>query len=313
MSWFLGSSKKKKPKRQWVKQAKQTSTWDPARWYPLLRVTFVVGVFVLLGFGYVMGRETLMHKVGLDEAAKPDVRFVQVPAWMPPAHLERMKQQMAGVISNDPLDRQSLATAEHLLADNPWVRQVVRVERYRAGRVLVLAYFREPAALVGAKDGFHLIDAQAHRLPGVYTYDQLQQLGLPAITGCAAAPPTQGQLWPGADIVAALRLARLLMDQPFADQVRSIDVANYGGRDNPRDPHLLIKTSGGDGGMVRWGRAPGEEGIYEPNAQKKLAMLRRVAASARGAIDAGGCTVDVFTDQPLSHSPAEQVRYTVEQ
>lgn len=309
MSWFLGSrSKKKKPRRQWVKQAKRTSTWDPARWYPVMRGLFIAGAVILAGVGYVVGREALMRQVGHEPTPAVQVRFIEPPTFMRPEQLQRIEQQLAGTISVDPLDRKTLVKAEQMLAANPWIEHVQRIERHREGHVLVAAEFRVPVALIGVAGHFYLIDAMAHRLPGMWDYEQLKDMGLAAITGVAADPPAAGQIWPGADVAAGLKLAALMSRQSFADQVRQINVANYNDRRSQRDPQMLIFTSGG--GVVAWGMAPGEEGFREPDAQKKLAMLRRVAASARGRIDGGGKVVDVYTEQPLTHSAAEQVRYT---
>lgn len=311
MGLFLfgkGKSKPKgkaKPKRQWSKTNAATG-FDATRTYRLVRIATTLVVLAGLGIGVYFGQTYLKQRIAEQQATAVDVHLVDAPAWLGESRIAELESEVAAVVRADPLDRRSLDKAAAMLASNAWVERVRRIDRGYRGRVDVHLIYREPVALVGARDGFHLVDAEARRLPGVYPYQQVKALGLPAITGVSAAPPAEGDPWPGADVRAGLKLAMLLAGTPWAAQVRAVDVANHAGRADRSYPHLSIITADG---TVRWGRTPGEESIYEPPVDEKLAMLERIADSYRGSIDAGGRVVDVFLDTPMIHSESA-VRYT---
>jgi len=310
MGFFLfgkGKSKsktKRKPKRDWARGG--GASWDPQNTRRTARAAVTAIVLIGLAVGAYFGQDYLKQRVTAQQATLVSVQLQDVPAWLGESRAVDIERTVAAIVDPDPLHRGSLERAAEVLADNAWIEKVRRIERGFDGRVLVHLRYREPVALVGARDGFHLVDARARRLPGVYPYEQVESLGLPAITGVRAAPPAEGQAWAGQDVQAGLKLAMLLSDTPWAAQVRSVDVANHAGRADRSYPHLSVLTRRG---TVRWGRTPGEESIYEPPVDEKLAMLERIAESYRGSIDAGGRVVDVFLDTPMIHS-ASAVRYT---
>jgi len=311
MGLFLfGKSKgktkaKARPKRQWSK-AKADAGFDPARTYRLVRTLSTAAVLLALGVGVYYGRNYLEQRIAEQQTATVAVRLIEAPAWLGESRVSEIERAIATIVKTNPLDRASLNEAAAMLADNAWVERVRRITRAYDGQVDAHLTYREPVALVGARDGFHLVDREARRLPGVYPYEQVRTLGLPAITGVQAAPPAEGEPWQGEDVRAGLKLAMLLERSPWADQVRAVDVANHAGRADRSYPHLSIITPEG---TVRWGRTPGEESIYEPPAEEKLAMLERIADSYRGSIDAGGRVVDIYLDTPMIHSRTA-VRYT---
>ena len=300
------SKKKRKadqPKRSWLraKPAKQRDPYEPSDSGLLRRalsLLLLAGIILGLGAGVYFGQRYMGSQVGQQRAVTPTIVLHDVPTWMGSARTDGIRQEIATQIGDNPMDRRSLSLAADTLRINPYIERVLRIERHRADRVDAYLVYREPVALVGARDGYHLIDRHGHRLPGVYPYHQLESLGLPAITGAAFAPPREGEAWRGDDLAAGLKVVQTIQTQPWAQQVLGIDVANYAGREDRTLPHLVMMT---DRGVVRWGRAPGDERVYEPPVDRKLAMLRRVAESYGGRIDAGGGVVDVYTDTPLIH------------
>ena len=300
------SGKTKRPAARGVGRAAATTPRDPARAWRMARGLLVV---VLLGGGAVaayLGQGWLENRIADEQATLIRAELTDTPPWLGAARADELRRTIAALVAPDPMDRASLTRVAGVLADNPWVASVNRVERGFDGVVSVSLVFREPVALVEARDGYHLVDGEGRRLPGVYPFEQLETLGLPALVGVRAAPPPEGQVWPGDDVQSGLSLAKLMAGTPWATQVRAVDVRNAGGRVDRQAPYLSIATAHG---VVRWGRAPGEESIYEPAAEQKLAMLGQVAGKFRGRIDAGGRTVDVFLDRPMLHSDSV-VRYT---
>lgn len=311
MVWpFNGKSKRKSRKKsRWKKRQSSAPRFEWATVWPIARPLVWLLAVVGLGYGGYHGYRYIEKQVGLTTAALPQVDFTGPPTWLGPARLAELQQVVSLAIDPNPLDQRSLAKAVASLESNPWIESVQRIHRAYDGRIQVQAQFRQPVALVRARDGYHLVDAQARRLPGVYPHNQLSSLGLPVISSVDAAPPKRGATWPGQDVQAGLRLAMFIGLSEFAEQVRRIDVANYAGRANPAAAHLVLHT---DQGVIHWGRAPGDEGVHEPPAERKLSMLRQVAARYRGRADAGGQHVSVVHDVPLIR-PRAAVRYTVGQ
>ena len=319
MGWFIRSPKKStkrsgasKVKHAW--QKKQKTEYDPQRtWRVLRNIGMVAGAIVLI-VGAIFGQRWLVADIARSQAAIPQVALLEAPRWMRPSSIEEIRQLVAVTVDPNPLNQQSLDAAARALGKNAWIEQVQRVTRRYDGRIEVRAVYRTPVALIRARDGFHLVDAAGTKLPGVYPFDQLEMLRLPVITGVQHAPPAEGWRWSGDDARAGLAMAILLGPEPLAQQVKAIDVSNFAGRRDLGKPQIKLLTNlGSDGNAdtspgIGWGRAPGNEGIYEPPAAQKVLMLRRVMRQY-GAIDAGGQVVDVFTDTPMIH-PIAGVRYT---
>lgn len=295
---------KAKPARGWAANADGSGrVWDPARAWRVARVSLWVGAIALVSFGGYIGYGKLIEHVGQQRrAAAVDVRMHGLPAWMGDERTEHLRQIVARRIAADPLDRDSLRQATAALRANPWIARVERIERRRGGVVDVHCVVREPLAVVGYDGRFHLVDAAGHLLPGRYRFDELDALGLLAITGIAAPPPRQaGAVWPGDDLAAALKLTELLAAQPYADQVRQIDIANFQGRAHEDATHVLLVTAN-RGGRVEWGSAPGCETAYEPTPQHKLALLADLHHRHK-SIDVGGNRVIVYMgEQAFIHT-----------
>jgi hypothetical protein len=317
MSWFIRSHKKsKRPKASKAKRdwKKKQAEYDPQRTWRILRTTGMMVLAVGLIVGAVFAQRWLAGQVAGDRAALPEVVLIDAPAWMRPNTTEQIRQTVAATVNPNPLDQQSLAAATEALGRIAWIEQVQRVTRSYDGRIEVLAVYRSPVAVVEARDGYHLIDVAAVKLPDVYTAGQLDDLHLPVIAGVRHAPPAEGYAWSGEDVRAGLKLAMLLSGEPMIRQVKAIDVSNHAARRSNAEPQikLLTRRDGDDDPTnnpgVAWGRAPGAEGVYEPPAAQKVLMLRRVLRQ-HGSIDAGGQIVSVLSDTPMFR-PLPTLRYT---
>ncbi|MFP4145712.1 MAG: cell division protein FtsQ/DivIB [Phycisphaeraceae bacterium] len=298
MGWLLsGNGKKKKTTRgkgsrgtKGTSRGGRAAPWDPKR---TLAALAVVGAFAgLLGFALAWhyGGEALRSWASTEHAADPSAEQVELtdaPAWMSPLVREQLRQITADAVGSDPLDRQGLVAAVEQLRENPWVLEVDQVRRQPGGKVVVDARYREPVALIQKSDGYHLVDAEGVRLPGVYYRHQLKSVDLPVLIHVSAAPPFRGEVWPGEDIQAGLELVRLLAGQPFFDDIEAFDV---GKRD--QRGRICLALHGEAGGVVWWGLPPGEERVIEADAAVKLAWLRDIVRQ-RGTVDAGGLVVDV--------------------
>lgn len=286
MGWILRKSKAR-PKRPGGSTNSQA--WDMQRTLARLKLVGLVCLGIVLLVSWSWLERSLLRHVGthrLQHITADRVVFESIPRWMSPIVQRELTQVVVDQLSKDPLDRGNLHKAMAALVANPWVETVHHVER-SAERVSVVAEYREPIAVVAGRDGYHLADAGGVRLPGLYVRDQIPRLGLPLIVGVAAAPRESGDVWPGEDLQAGLRLIRLLHGELYMHQIQEFDVS---GRDSLGRIHLVLRTREG---MVRWGLAPGREQGVEPDALTKKRWLGSVHRQ-RGTIDAGGKVVVLY-------------------
>lgn len=183
------------------------------------------------------------------------------------------------------------------LAAIGWIESIDSVQRNNAGRFEVHAHYRIPVALVGnGGDDYVLVDAQGVRLPGLYVYHPRWYV----IDGVESKPGKVGIRWESAELQAGLALLSALRPEPYRHQIAGINVANFGGRRNPRMTHLELITDR-PGGRIRWGSAPGFE-VEENLAPQKLALLRQNFAQT-GRADAGHSVIDISTFPDRFHIP----------
>jgi hypothetical protein len=204
------------------------------------------------------------------------------------------------------------------LRSNGWIKQITEVRRViapdrKSQTIEIYAEYRKPAAWVlhGAKA--YLIDADMVRLParvggpsGEYTAaDRKIYPNLMTITGLDASPkavPAPSATWAAADLSAGMKLANLLRREAFISQIDAIDVSNFQGRKNDREPWIVLNTiwaSTADASkprVVHWGRPIGEEKFYEVSAGAKLKVLKQLHV-LYNRIDANHDYVDIRTEQ----------------
>lgn len=292
MAWFLKSSKKNKSKGK-AKSSRGSANAGMGRRL-IWQLLVVVVVIAAAAAGWYYAEDALRHYVRdtrTTQLSPDDIVLDEQPGWMTPAVAEELKQRVSLQLVSDPLDGTSLQQAAAVLAEAPWVRQVHQVRRLSDGTVLVQADYRQPVAVVEARDGYHLVDDQAVKLPGLYAREQLEHLPLPRIVGVASAPPADaGRQWAGRDVLAGLELMSWLESQPFADQIEAYDVS---GRDPQGRVRLSLVT---DGGEVIWGYPPGEERMVEVDAKTKLQRLHWIASQpmSQGRIDLNGRRLEIY-------------------
>ncbi len=216
------------------------------------------------------------------------VSFGQTPVWVEPSLTETLGDTVAAHIGGDPLRRQDLVDARQSLLATGWVTEVAQVRRVNANRVVVQATFTRPVAVVrdSAAGRDHLIDPQGRLLPRSFTAGEHEYV---AITGTQYNRPGKpGDLWPGEDVTAGLLVLQRLLEQEWYGQVEAIDVARHW-----RDATLRLVTDSGC--RITWGRAPGDEGGSEVQADQKIRYLE-YHYREYGHIDRGMEALDITGD-----------------
>jgi hypothetical protein len=226
---------------------------------------------------------------------------VDRPGWLAEPHFQPVLDQLmvaARLRANDDLlDPELAQRVADSVGRSVWVRRVLRVTKLATGVVRINCEFRTPTAWVQRGQRAYLVDDQGAHLPLAVPIGRLDEFrptraGSPnlfLIRDATGSRPSVGQVWPGQDLQAALRLCRLMNGCVWRDQVQAISVANYGGRQVIGEPHIVLLLGGS---QVRWGRAPGEEMGVEIPAADKIAVLQGLYAE-HGRIDAGRPHVDI--------------------
>lgn len=305
MGWFLhaktSGNNGKKPSR--TKKADPTLAYKPKKWDAArtLRGVRILGGFTFLvalalGWKWTEGRlKTYVADHQTQTVQANAVTLVDAPSWMSPLLAEQLQHLVAQQIGPDPMDQASLNNAVYQLQNNPWIDHVQRITRVQGNQVTVQASYRQPVAMVQSPHGYHPVDSQFHLLPGLYLENQLQQVGLPVITGLRPTATPIGQVWDDPALKAGLDLVGVVANQPWANQIKSVDVSE---RDQRGRIRLSLITT--QGGQVRWGYAPGKGHPIEVTDSAKLNALASLYQRS-GRIDAGGRMVDIFTQTVLVH------------
>ena len=279
-------------------------------------INLIVAAFVLgvAGWGYHRLYNHVEHN--LAQPAKPPVVVLRTqPAWMNDTLAEHITRSV--IIRGIPsaMDHRVLEQVAQTLSANPWVRKVKQVRRtynHSVGDTIELdCDFRAPMALVAHKNEYILIDGEGVKLPERFPvsggnppilFSSDGRVNIRIIEGVAAAAPSRdGQKWPGADLQAGLDLAKFLYNQPAADDIFRINVANFANRHSRADPQLVLITR--NKSEIRWGEPIKMSFYAEVSPARKLERLARLV-NQFGRADAGLAWIDIRNDKILY--PTEQ-------
>ncbi|HPS53843.1 MAG TPA: hypothetical protein PLK08_09850, partial [Phycisphaerae bacterium] len=175
-----------------------------------------------------------------------------VPAWMPPQLLQIIRDEISPAkldFNDEKLCPKVLALAKK----NPWIRKIKEIRKIRKGekigQVLVSAEFRRPFVRVSYNHMNYFVDDEGVLLPArqvpqwkavvdgeVFYYIDPEDIPVAVrpllerfmiICGAEAPAPQVGQKWPGDDIQAGLKLAKLVTTRSYARQISVIDIRNH--------------------------------------------------------------------------------------
>jgi hypothetical protein len=214
-----------------------------------------------------------------------------------------------------------------LAAENPWIARVREVRRHRRedgtyGVISVSAEIRRPAAMVRYRGKHCFVDRAGVLLPtgevprwrlaegGRYVYyvdRDAMPVDAPAealhyilIDGVEAKPGRPGQVWPGEDLQAGLRLIDLVGRRPYVREITVVDVRNHDKRISDVEPELRMYAQVGQGMPtdIRFGRFPRPNGgDYVVSPQRKLMHLDQYVADHGGRLAGMNSYIDVRYDE----------------
>ena len=202
-----------------------------------------------------------------------------------------------------------LVDIDRILRASPWIKQVREVRRTYQDQpgdtIEIDCDYRAPVALVRWGQSFWLVDGDGVKLPAQFTASQLPQVvngadrkvNIRVITGVVHNPVAAGTKWPGDDLQAGLDMVKVLYGLPYAEEIISVDVSNFGGRVKQKEAQLTLGTTHDT--TIRWGRPinGGIDFFVEIPAERKLANLQQIR-NRFGRIDANQPWLDIRFEQP---------------
>ena len=113
-------------------------------------------------------------------------------------------------------------------------------------------------------------------------------------------PYLDGQKWSGDDLAAGLDLVKLLYGRSCTDEIYKVNVSNFKGRKNPREPQLTLITKYNS--IIYWGEPSRQSFYVELHPTEKLERLA-LFKERYGRVDCGYSWVDIRMDKPLNPEP----------
>jgi hypothetical protein len=239
----------------------------------------------------------------------PRVVLKNRPVWMSQNLAEQIARSVQPEHPSSSLDHSLLRQTAETLGFSPWVKEVRQVRRVfgqSAGDTIEIdCDFRTPAALVAASTGeYILVDSEGIKLPERFPVSAKPprimfgpdgHVTLRIIEGVTANPPfADGQKWAGEDLAAGLELLRLLYGRACTEEIYKVNVSNYKGRRNNRDPQLTLVTKYNS--VVWWGEPVKQTFFAELHPAEKLERLA-LLKERYGRVDAGFSWIDIRLDQ----------------
>ncbi len=177
--------------------------------------------------------------------------------------------------------------------------------------VQATAKWRKPIALLDRGPSRFYVDAELY----VLDYMPMAHLPIVEVRGPALGlPPAPGSVFDRDDLAAAVKLIMLLgrMDaeitpkNPLLEQIAYVDVSNFKGHRNDREPHIVLHSR--DGAQILWGAEIGEWAKHmEAKDEEKLAKLYTYYKQY-GVLSAGGKYVNLCDPQDKVPQPIDRYR-----
>lgn len=232
----------------------------------------------------------------------PKVVLANRPVWMTDLLAEQIIRSVRPAGTYSAFDEQMLADRVKILRGNPWIKEVKQVRRlYGAapGDTLEIdCDYRAPIALVHWGEYFWLIDGEGVRLPEQFTAQQVKgivvgqdkKVNIRVIEGVSKPPVEAGHKWPGEDLAAGIQMVKMLYGQPYAEEIVKVNVSNFEGRNEMKEPQLALITKYNT--TIRWGEPLNLKFFVEAPPAIKVERLQEIFKQY-GQVDAKQPWIDI--------------------
>ncbi len=284
---------------------------DPARARVTRHIALHVGAALLVVLGlaaaFYFARRYVERKLAFP-SEPPKVVLTNRPPWMSDLLAQRIAASVRPAGAHSSFDHHILVDIDHMLRLNPWIRTVRQVRRgyaRRPGDTLEIdCDYRAPVALVKTGSAYWLVDNSGVKLPERFAESDIgkivigtdRKVNIRVIEGVRrAAPREAGQKWVGDDLAAGLEMVRTLSGLPYAEEIHTINVSNFAGREDPKEAHITLLTRYKT--AIRWGRPKSDPGNFiEVSAEVKLQYMKKVFEEY-GRVDANHPWIDIRFDK----------------
>jgi hypothetical protein len=242
----------------------------------LKALLFVIALAaVLAGFAFL---DRYVKKQTIAPTGTRAIELVgDIPGWVSEEIKNRIFAAATSDANNQGVDENAAASVQRSIERLvPWLADV-RVQTTH-NNIRIEGRWRKPIALVTAgKDKFFIGSDLV-----ILDYIPVGDLSVVTVDGLEFTkhPPTPGKVWQGDDLAAALAVLSRLerMDavvspkKPLLREIDRIDVSNFNGRKNKRDPHIILYTR--ENTQIIWGAEIGawQRHLESPD-DDKLAKL----------------------------------------
>jgi len=268
---MLGKFVARLRKANWDKCAAAMGAFASRHQDHALRGLFVIGLGLVV---MLVHREVFAFIAQRRQYSAPPIKTAVAPPWSKSQGQEIVRIDGTGRSLFDP---QLVEQVGKSFEACPWVRKVTAVERVFPDQLVVRFEYRRAHVAVRRENGFVLVDRDGVRLPGVYAAPPVCDRPV-QVTGIASAPPEPGRVWKDESLNAAVAMADYIPGNSLLGRlgIREVDVANYGGRQDPRRSEMSLVTSSGC--VMAWGRTSETSKFGDLSTEEKLENLREVLA-----------------------------------
>jgi hypothetical protein len=290
----------------WRKSRAKRSTLRDWNWVAILKVVAVIGFLAASG---AFLRYAEAYVKAINPAVEGSLVLVGVPHWADINLREHVAEVAGG--KRFPLTEDTAALLARNLAPMAWLDDVdVQVTH---NSVRVQARWRKPIAVIDVPEDRRKRYVDADLV--VLDYIPMPHLPIVEIKGVSLKRvPLPGQVFDQQDLAAGVALTLLLhrMDEqvtpknPLLEHIATIDVRNFNGNKNPREPHLVLRSK--DDTQIIWGAEIGEWTKHlEATDEQKLAKLYAYYRDY-GSLSAGAKYINLRDPQDKIPQPIDKYR-----
>lgn len=248
-----------------------------------LKVCLPIVGLALLAAALTAGFMKMEEYVQADLQANPPVgpiKLIEPPIWLEQSWIDQLVKTLGG--SSFRLEPRTAGYVAKKLAAIPWLYDL-RVQT-QAHCVEVKAKYRRPLVKIELNNKKYFLDKDCFVFEAIPT----TKIAIPRVVDFAhRATPPIGSVLRADDIRAAVELAYILTEmdnrmltlekdpfpKPLLDEIESINVANFAGRKDIAQPHIVLNVVGQQT-QIFWGAAFGQAARYlEAPEKDKIANL----------------------------------------
>jgi hypothetical protein len=240
----------------------------------LIKPAAVICLLMAIGLGLFF-LDSYVKTIKPVAETKGPIELVNPPDWVSGELKGRIIAAAGAGHNNFQLDNDAARLVAQNLASLAWLAEF-QVQN-TGGAIQIKAEFRKPVALIKTAPQKFYVDENLV----VLDYMPMPKLPIVLVKGVQALTvPPAGRPWQRDDLRAAVALLALLhkMDamiaakQPLINEIQVVDVSNFQGRRDRREPHILLYAT--DETQIIWGAEPGSSHqCMEAREDEKLAML----------------------------------------